>query len=95
VANAEADVLARFVDYRPSVIDGAGAAMRKRDARSLNWRIGDRPPLLGTLTGGRPPGRIVPDPFQGACDDNLQISGIEADSAMAIAAACCGMPMHC
>jgi hypothetical protein len=27
--------------------------------------FGDRPPLLDTLTGGRPPGRKVPDPQSG------------------------------
>jgi hypothetical protein len=33
--------------------------------------FGDRPPLHDTLTGGRPPGRKVPDPNWGL-DDNKQ-----------------------
>jgi hypothetical protein len=32
-------------------------------------RVGDRPPLLDTLTGGRPPGRKVSDPHWGLGDN--------------------------
>ena len=40
-------------------------SISSRDVR----RFEGRPPLLDTLTGGRPPGRKVPDPFGGAADD--------------------------
>jgi hypothetical protein len=31
----------------------------------MSARFGDRPPLRSTLTGGRPPGRKLPDPCWG------------------------------
>ena len=42
--------------------------------------FGDRPPLHDTLTGGRPPGRKVPDPNLGL-DDNKRVQGPIHDEA--------------
>lgn len=39
--------------------------------------FGDRPPLHVTLTGGRPPGRKVPDPNWGLDDNKRKLMGGE------------------
>ena len=62
---------------RPPSTGQAWRSHRHSGVRCGPSLFGDRPPLRDTLTGGRPPGRKVPDPNWGLDDNKVEIMGGE------------------